>query len=202
MIRPTPERKATANSEQRGFTNNDLVFMKIYSRNGWKWVPGEVLNKCGNVMYRIKTHDRRVILSHLNQLRRRTANQHRISSESRPLALDVLLDEWKISPSSSLLIPASSSSAPAATLVSPSSTSPIVPPSASSSGPRMSAMSSSSQPSASKLPDDSPTNQQSLEAPEDPQRSSANIPQLDLVAPRRSYRSIRVPRRFDDYQLS
>nr|XP_040218444.2 uncharacterized protein K02A2.6-like [Anopheles coluzzii] len=56
LIRPVPKPQETNNDEQRrNFVPNDLVFAKIYSQNGWKWKPGRILRKCGNVMYCVMT---------------------------------------------------------------------------------------------------------------------------------------------------
>ena len=54
----------------RIFAREDLVYAKLYHRNGWKWVPAVVVQKRGSVVYKLNT-GQRMIISHMNQLKRR-----------------------------------------------------------------------------------------------------------------------------------
>ena len=86
----------------REFRPSDLVYAKCYSRNGWSWTAGTIVSRIGNVMYTVRTVDRKTIRSHVNQLRERRErhhhHHHRESSESDGLPLDILLDSYHLTP--------------------------------------------------------------------------------------------------------
>lgn len=79
----------------RSFNRHDLVYVKVYSRNSRSWVPGTVVEKLGQVMYNVWTDGRRLMRSHVNQLRSRSSTAE-VSKPAKPntLPLDVLLEEW------------------------------------------------------------------------------------------------------------
>nr|XP_049464909.1 uncharacterized protein K02A2.6-like [Anopheles coluzzii] len=96
LLRPPPrlENQATYNST-RLFKQSDLVFIKEYSRNNWKWIPAVIVRKIGHVMYLVQTNDRRTRRCHMNQIRQRFCE----STENRSLAsipLSVLLESWNL----------------------------------------------------------------------------------------------------------
>ncbi|XP_065085347.1 uncharacterized protein K02A2.6-like [Ochlerotatus camptorhynchus] len=107
LLRPSPERPPPESSpadqkksSMRSFSPSDLVYIKIYSKNTWNWVPGTVIERVGRVMYNVLTDSRRLVRSHLNQLRSRTSvcsNQGPGSSQSskhKQLPLQALFDTW------------------------------------------------------------------------------------------------------------
>ncbi|XP_065082448.1 uncharacterized protein K02A2.6-like [Ochlerotatus camptorhynchus] len=107
LLRPSPERPPPElspvdlkKSSMRSFSQSDLVYAKIYTKNTWNWVPGTVIEKVGRVMYNVLTDSRRLVRSHLNQLRSRTSvcsNQGPGSSQSsnhKQLPLQALFDTW------------------------------------------------------------------------------------------------------------
>nr|XP_029723047.1 uncharacterized protein LOC115263809 [Aedes albopictus] len=76
LLRPPPVRTPVQPSDDkkpRSFCRNDTVYAKLYGRNGWKWVPGTVVEKIGDVMYNVWVEDHRMLRSHINQLRSRQA---------------------------------------------------------------------------------------------------------------------------------
>ncbi|XP_058448803.1 uncharacterized protein K02A2.6-like [Malaya genurostris] len=88
--------------QRRSFNRNELVFAKVHHRNTWKWAPGVILEKIGDVMYNVLV-DRRVLRSHINQLRCRTetvspstGSLSSASSSTKLLPLDVLLGAWDL----------------------------------------------------------------------------------------------------------
>nr|XP_049466987.1 uncharacterized protein K02A2.6-like [Anopheles coluzzii] len=88
-------------AKRREFRPSDLVYVKCYSRNGWSWTAGTIVSRIGNVMYTVRTVDRKTIRSHVNQLRERRErhhHRHRESSESDGLPLDILLDSYHLTP--------------------------------------------------------------------------------------------------------
>ena len=52
----------------------DKVYTKKYRGNDWKWVPGTVLEREGEVTYKISTAVHGIIRSHADQMRLRTAD--------------------------------------------------------------------------------------------------------------------------------
>ncbi|XP_055633534.1 uncharacterized protein K02A2.6-like [Toxorhynchites rutilus septentrionalis] len=107
LLRPPPVRVPVPTDDDRkqprSFNRNETVYAKLYGRTGWKWAPGVVVEKIGDVMYNVWVEDRRMLRSHINQLRSRlaagaipkqptvhaTLNQH-------SLPLDILLDAWDL----------------------------------------------------------------------------------------------------------
>ncbi|XP_062703621.1 uncharacterized protein K02A2.6-like [Aedes albopictus] len=77
LLRPPPVRTpvpTSNNSKQpRSFHRDDPVYAKLHIRNGWKWVPGKIIEKIGDVMYNVWVENRRMLRSHINQLRSRMA---------------------------------------------------------------------------------------------------------------------------------
>jgi Integrase core domain len=58
----------------REFEVGEKVYAKVFSNNAWKWIPGTVLERCGNVNYFVLVKvpsGERQIKSHANQLKRR-----------------------------------------------------------------------------------------------------------------------------------
>ncbi|XP_062700183.1 uncharacterized protein K02A2.6-like [Aedes albopictus] len=111
LLRAPPEQVADqANSSQtRTFAPKDFVYAKVYSRNKWTWTPGTVVEKVGKVMYNIWLNDRRMIRSHINQLRARTGTIAKSPSSKQQLPINILLNEWKLSTASTPIVRASTS---------------------------------------------------------------------------------------------
>ncbi|XP_055543004.1 uncharacterized protein K02A2.6-like [Wyeomyia smithii] len=70
LLRPPPIRAPVPTNddrkEPRTFGKKDPVYAKLYGQNGWKWAPGVVIEKIGNVMYNVWVEDRRMLRSHVN----------------------------------------------------------------------------------------------------------------------------------------
>lgn len=49
----------------RKFNIDDLVYVKIYKNNSWRWEEGTVIDKIGNVNYSIST-EQRTVSAHAN----------------------------------------------------------------------------------------------------------------------------------------
>lgn len=80
---------------------NETVYAKVYANNNWTWTPGTMMERIGSIMYNVWVNDRRMIRSHVNQLKNRGAATYQ-SNEKRSLPLDILLSEYNIvKPSSS-----------------------------------------------------------------------------------------------------
>ncbi|XP_058828583.1 uncharacterized protein K02A2.6-like [Topomyia yanbarensis] len=100
---PAPEPKPIEkqHSQLRFFSRNDPPFAKIYARNSWKWSPGVIVERIGDVMYNIWVEYRRILRSHINQLHSRTvagSTTNTVGQQTRyvQLSLDILLDVWKL----------------------------------------------------------------------------------------------------------
>ncbi|XP_062537764.1 uncharacterized protein K02A2.6-like [Armigeres subalbatus] len=101
LLRPPPvlpqSEDDNGNQNRRTFSAHDLVYVKVYSNNKWRWAPGTVCERIGNVMYTIWVEGQRMIRSHVNQLRTRGGTQQGSRSlQSSALPLNVLLDAWNI----------------------------------------------------------------------------------------------------------
>ncbi|XP_058822868.1 uncharacterized protein K02A2.6-like [Topomyia yanbarensis] len=105
LLRPPPATEPKPiekqHSQLRFFNRNDPVFAKVYARNSWKWSPGVIVERIGDVMYNIWVEDRRMLRSHINQLRSRTvtgSTTNTVGQQTRyaQLPLDILLDVWKL----------------------------------------------------------------------------------------------------------
>lgn len=102
LLRPPSKRHQEEVGEEsanrRSIQPNDQVYVKLYSKNIWSWVPGTILERIGKVMYNVWTEKRNLVRSHVNQLRPRTSTDFECTSESikprNPLPLDVLLSAW------------------------------------------------------------------------------------------------------------
>lgn len=91
-------------NRSRSFKSNDLVYAKVYANNKWRWAIGTVMERLGHVMYNVWVDNRKMIRSHINQLRSRTmartTTNKQVNRSSLPLS--VLLDEWALSKSTSI----------------------------------------------------------------------------------------------------
>ncbi|XP_058465077.1 uncharacterized protein K02A2.6-like [Malaya genurostris] len=187
--------------QRRSFNRNELVFAKVYHRNTWKWAPGVILEKIGNVMYNVLV-DRRVLRSHINQLRCRTGTVSpntgsllSASSSTKLLPLDVLLDAWDLPKLSDSTSAVSSVGSPQS-LVTHSSQSPTLQP--------MTPTRLSSTPTSVPLPQlvASPSSS-SLSSSTAASTEFESATEADLVEtlPRRSTRTRSRPQWFDPYHL-
>ncbi|XP_055584891.1 uncharacterized protein K02A2.6-like [Uranotaenia lowii] len=88
-----------SNKQPRSFERKQLVYAKVYANNKWTWEPGEVLEKVGHVIYNVWVNDRKLIRSHINQLRQRFPAQEKSGpspTKDTHLPLSILLDEWDL----------------------------------------------------------------------------------------------------------
>ncbi|XP_062708139.1 uncharacterized protein K02A2.6-like [Aedes albopictus] len=95
---PTTVQPSNDHQAARSFGKGDLVYAKVHSNNSWRWAPAVVLERIGNVMFNVWVEDRRMLRSHINQLRSRagadnTPNPSTIPSKAgkHQLPLDILL---------------------------------------------------------------------------------------------------------------
>ncbi|XP_062557746.1 uncharacterized protein K02A2.6-like [Armigeres subalbatus] len=167
----------------RTFNTSDPVYVKIYSKNAWNWVPGKIVEKLGHVMYNVLTEKRRLVRSHLNQLRSRIFHQdsgNSVSPGSKQRQLDLLLDIWDLQPLNRVSNEVSASRSNSSDVIRTPSLSPPVSPAI------------SSDPSSSS----STTTSSSFES------AAASTPTVQPAIPRRSSRTRRPPARFYLYQPS
>lgn len=76
---------------QRDFSVGDLVFARIYENNSQKWIPGQVVEKIGNQIYKIRLQSNaRIIRSHVNQLRIR--HMEVVEENTSQIPFDILVD--------------------------------------------------------------------------------------------------------------
>lgn len=112
---PVPPPVDPKKPSMRSFNVNDLVYVKIYAKNAWSWIPGKIVEQVGQVMFNVLTEKRRLVRSHLNQLRSRVSSGFdqdpgiNKPSGQKQLPLNVLLDAWNASPRSSSEATASTS---------------------------------------------------------------------------------------------
>ncbi|XP_055634141.1 uncharacterized protein K02A2.6-like [Toxorhynchites rutilus septentrionalis] len=184
LLRPPTERPPSVtqpvNQKKfniRFFNVSDPVYVKIYTKNVWNWVPGKIIEKVGRVMFNVLTENRRLVRSHLNQLKSRASSgfdhvpEVSTSPRQKQLPLNVLLDAWNISPISDSSSEVTATTANASDVVRTPSLSPPA-------GPGMNADLSSSS---------SSTTSSSFES------AAASTPTIQHIIPRRSSRQRRPP---------
>lgn len=106
LLRPPPnsppEPAQQPEVKTRSLNRGDAVFVKVYAKNAWSWLPGVVIEKVGRVMYNVLGEGDRLVRSHINQLKNRTSsNPGQAPGVSQPtkqkqLPMDVLLDAWDL----------------------------------------------------------------------------------------------------------
>ncbi|XP_055644013.1 uncharacterized protein K02A2.6-like [Toxorhynchites rutilus septentrionalis] len=107
LLRPPtvhkPESTTKPDKQPRFYSKDDPVYAKVFTRNSWKWVPGIVLERLGDVMYNVWLEGDRLQRSHINQLRGRTVPDSVPDQLANPgsncdskLPLDVLLEAWNL----------------------------------------------------------------------------------------------------------
>ncbi|XP_055622968.1 uncharacterized protein LOC129766458 [Toxorhynchites rutilus septentrionalis] len=74
---------------------NPTVYAKVYVNNKWTWAPGTVVERIGCVMYNVWVDNRKLIRSHINQLKSRDAMTHR-GNKKQSIPLDILLSECDV----------------------------------------------------------------------------------------------------------
>nr|XP_029718007.1 uncharacterized protein LOC109431760 [Aedes albopictus] len=187
---------------KRSYQRDDPVFVKLYVNNNWHWAPGVVLEKVGNVMYNVWAENRRLVRSHINQMKDRNEPDHRTKAQAgnhAKLPINVLLDAWNLSMPRSPTIPSHPLPPEGQTnLQTLASSTPNTNVRVSVQSPEMlsslsvissSSSSSSAQVSASRAGSVTPDFQSAIE----PQQVS------EAPAPRRSSRPRRAPQRFQPY---
>ncbi|XP_053699240.1 uncharacterized protein K02A2.6-like [Sabethes cyaneus] len=78
----------------RQYSRGDYVYTKIFIKNQWHWTSGKILERVGHVMYNVLVNDRKLVRSHINQIR--DCNTH-MSKKHKQLPLSILLDDWNTS---------------------------------------------------------------------------------------------------------
>ncbi|XP_055621976.1 uncharacterized protein K02A2.6-like [Toxorhynchites rutilus septentrionalis] len=90
-----PPMQNQANPQSRSFVPKDTVYAKVYVNNKWTWAPGTVVERIGCVMYNVWVDNRKLIRSHINQLKSRGAMTHR-ENKKLSIPLDILLSECDV----------------------------------------------------------------------------------------------------------
>lgn len=103
LLRPKPVKKVITNfkqneaynqkhgTRQREFAVGDLVFARVYEYNSQKWVPGQVVEKIGSLIYKVRLQtSAKIIRSHINQLR--TRHIEVLENVTSQIPLDCLID--------------------------------------------------------------------------------------------------------------
>ncbi|KYN06973.1 Uncharacterized protein K02A2.6 [Cyphomyrmex costatus] len=58
--------------KSKAFEVDSEVYVKIYNINKWKWIPGKIVERIGQVLYNVAVPTRqRLVRAHANQLRPR-----------------------------------------------------------------------------------------------------------------------------------
>ena len=100
MLKQNCQFNAKHGAISRSFNQMDEIYVKVHRNNKWTWEPGHICEKVGNVHYFVRLHSRRFVLkAHVNQLRPRYGTPAQGQPRSS-LPLDVLLEEFCISPNS------------------------------------------------------------------------------------------------------
>lgn len=209
LLHPPPVRLPRlddgSESKRRFFERKDPVYAKLYTKNEWRWTPGIICERVGDVTYNVWVEDRKLVHSHINQLRSRTEDSsardphEEVVKSQRPLPLHILLDAVNLSQPVEATPECSTLISPRATPV------PVTP--ASSSQPASATLDdtvvrASSTPKQN-LPLESATS--SLPSPTSSTTSTEfeSAVEADPVdtLPRRSSRVRRAPQWFDPYHL-
>lgn len=106
LLRPPPSKPPEPvqlpEVKTRSLNRGDAVFVKVYAKNTWSWLPGVVIEKVGRVMYNVLGDGDRLVRSHINQIKNRaTSSPGQAPGTSQPakqkqLPMDVLLDAWDL----------------------------------------------------------------------------------------------------------
>ncbi|XP_062704672.1 uncharacterized protein K02A2.6-like [Aedes albopictus] len=92
LLRPTSQSVGLKPKLNREFEAGSFVYAKVYSsKDLWKWMPGVVLERIGNVNYYIlldhQIGRRKVLRSHIDQLKNRSNDEPVVSKEPMPLSI-------------------------------------------------------------------------------------------------------------------
>ncbi|XP_058837817.1 uncharacterized protein K02A2.6-like [Topomyia yanbarensis] len=199
LLRPPPdsvqfEQPSESRPLKRECKAKDPVYAKVFVKNQWHWAPGTVLECIGRVMYNVQLDNRRLVRSHVNQLRDRAISEDlnvSTSTDSTKLPLNILLDAWNL-PVRRTTDPLAHST-PVAPLTSCSSLRPSSTPNTLVRRPTLSSESSSQLSVSSSSSSTSPSSTSEFQ--------SANEADSAVQVPRRSSRVRRAPQWFDPYQL-
>nr|XP_029728022.1 uncharacterized protein LOC115266195 [Aedes albopictus] len=97
--------------QTRSFVPKNAVYAKVYANNKWTWAPGTVVERIARVMYNIWINDRKLIQSHVNQLKSRGTTTLRINKK-HILQLQILLSECNLAKPSTIRNPAQTTPSP------------------------------------------------------------------------------------------
>lgn len=92
LLRPTYQPPRQQLKHNRNFEAGSQVYAKVYSSNEvWKWMPGVVIERIGNVNYNIlldhQIGRRKVLRSHIDQLKSRSGDEPATLVEPFPLSI-------------------------------------------------------------------------------------------------------------------
>ncbi|XP_055590265.1 uncharacterized protein K02A2.6-like [Uranotaenia lowii] len=99
LLRPTCPPVRQQFKRNRTFEVGSPVYAKVYSTNDeWKWMPGVVLERIGNVNYNVlldhQVGRRKVLRSHLDQMKIRSSDEP--SAAEAPIQLNILMEEFNL----------------------------------------------------------------------------------------------------------
>ncbi|XP_055527551.1 uncharacterized protein K02A2.6-like [Wyeomyia smithii] len=99
LLRTTCSPVMQQTKHNRSFKAGSPVFAKAYSSNeSWKWMPGVVLERIGNVNYNILLNHqvgrRKVLRSHIDQLEIRSKDEP--LSVDKPVPLQILIESFEL----------------------------------------------------------------------------------------------------------
>ncbi|XP_055622890.1 uncharacterized protein K02A2.6-like [Toxorhynchites rutilus septentrionalis] len=107
LLKPCPPSPTLVNEKQnsqfnrrhcamkRTFDAEEMVFAQVHYRNTTEWVPGQIIERKGNVNYTMLLENGRLIRAHTNQIRQRYGSD--ADADSTPqnqLPLALLIDEF------------------------------------------------------------------------------------------------------------
>lgn len=75
-------------AKHREFGPTDLVFIKIYQHDGWRWVKGTVVKRHGDVTYEVSTVDGSIVYFHANQMRERATEDVEPCEDYKEIPMD------------------------------------------------------------------------------------------------------------------
>ncbi|XP_044755014.1 uncharacterized protein K02A2.6-like [Coccinella septempunctata] len=80
----------------KSFEIGDMIYCQVHSNNSYKWKPGRITDKLGNVMYEISLENsQRILRVHANQLKERYVKCS--GNENDILPLEILMESFEIS---------------------------------------------------------------------------------------------------------
>lgn len=80
---------------ERTYGPGDKVFIMNYTTAKRSWLPGVIIERCGNVLYKVQTGNN-VQRRHTNQIRPRHTDEHSSPILNSPLPFDMLTETFDV----------------------------------------------------------------------------------------------------------